>query len=155
MSWNDAIAYAEWLSEKTGKLYRLPSEAEWEYSARSGKQTIYPWGDKLEPNRANCKDCSVEWSLPQTEFTGSYDANNFGLHDMLGNVKEWTLDCWNPSYWNAPTDGSARISARCQQRVVRGGAWQDTAKQLRPSYRSSTRAALASNAIGFRLVREM
>jgi len=102
VSWYDAIAYTKWLSKSTRNTYRLPSEAEWEYAARAGTTTRYPWGDAPEINRANFSGSRSQWSTLQTAPVGSFDPNQFGLYDMIGNVWEWMQDCWNKSYNGAP-----------------------------------------------------
>ena len=119
VSWDDAQTYVKWLSRITGKDYRLLSEAEYEYAARAGTQTAYPWGDDIKLNgkaMANCDGCGNKQTAP----VGSFAANPFGLYDMVGNVWEWTEDCWNGSYQGAPADGSAWTSGDCSRRVVRG-----------------------------------
>ena len=121
VSWRDAVAYVEWLSARTGKRYRLPSEAEWEYAVRAGTETAYSWGNEIGRNRANCDGCGSQWDNEQTAPVGSFSANAWGLHDMHGNVWEWVQDCWNDSYQGAPTDGSAWESGDCSRRVMRGG----------------------------------
>ena len=125
VSWDDAQAYVAWLSGKTGEAYRLLSESEWEYAARAGTTTRYHWGDDVGRNRANCVDdyCGDSWEF--TAPVGSFGANGFGLHDILGNVREWVEDCWNGSYAGAPSDGSAWESGDCDRRVLRGGSWYD------------------------------
>ena len=123
VSWNDAKAYVRWLSEKTGEAYRLLSEAEWEYVARAGTRTKFWWGNDVGRNRANCDGCGSRWDNTQTAPVGAFSANPFGLHDVHGNVYEWTEDCWNGSYHGAPSDGSAWESGNCGRRVVRGGSW--------------------------------
>jgi formylglycine-generating enzyme required for sulfatase activity len=94
VSWKDAVAYAEWLSEQTGKRYRLPSEAEWEYAAGAGTETKYWWGNEVGINRANCDGCGSQWDNKQTAPVGSFDANPLGLYDTAGKVFEWVQDCW-------------------------------------------------------------
>ena len=108
VSWEEAQAYVAWLSKKTGQQYRLLSEAEWEYAARAGTTTRYPWGDDPGVNRANFDGSGSQWSSKQTAPVGSFEPNAFGLHDMIGNVLEWVQDCWNDGYKGAPADGSAR-----------------------------------------------
>ncbi len=101
VSWDDAQAYVKWLSRITGKEYRLLSEAEYEYAARAGSQTAYPWGDDIKLSgkaMANCDGCGSPWDDKQTAPVGSFAANQFGLYDMVGNVWEWTEDCWNDNY---------------------------------------------------------
>ena len=126
VSRDDVQAYAKWLSKITGKPYRLLSEAEYEYAARAGSQTKYPWGDAIKLNgkpMANCIGFGSQWDGEQTAPVGSFPANAFGLHDMIGNVWEWTEDCYNTSYQGAPADGSPWTSGDCDRRVVRGGSW--------------------------------
>ena len=122
VNWDDARAYVNWMSRKTGKNYRLLSEAEWEYAVRGGTQTRYSWGNGVGRNRANCDGCGSRWDDEMTAPVGSFSANEFGLYDMHGNVFEWTQDCWNDSYTGAPKDGRAWETADCRYRVVRGGS---------------------------------
>ena len=144
VSWNDAKAYVAWISRKSGKAYRLLSEAEWEYAARAGSNTARPWGDSASQAcaHANVRDLSFvrivppgqgkQWPMDSvhdcddgvgyTARVGSYRANAFGLYDMIGNVWEWTEDCWNESYAGAPADGSAWLTGECSRRVERGGS---------------------------------
>ena len=130
VSWNDAQEYVEWLSRKTGKSYRLLSESEWEYVARAGTSTEFSTGDCLTTNQANFNGTydfngcgKSNFFLGKTQPVGSYDANPWGLHDVHGNVWEWTQDCWNDTYTNAPADGSAWLTGNCDRRVLRGGSW--------------------------------
>jgi formylglycine-generating enzyme required for sulfatase activity len=141
-SWEDAKAYAAWLGRKTGQPYRLLTEAEWEYAARAGTTTTYPYDDALSPNKANY-DGSVDGAGPSdlnrqsTIPVGSFPANGFGLHDMLGNVSEWVEDCWHDEYTaKHPTDGSAWLEGNCNGRVVRGGSWEDSQAELRSAART-------------------
>ena len=135
-SWKDAKAYVGWLSEKTGKEYRLLSESEWEFAARAGTTTRYSWGNAIiGRNRANCRGCGSRWDFKETAPVGSFAANGFGLHDMHGNVYEWVEDCWNGSYAGAPSDGSAWESGDCSQRVLRGGSWYRLPRYLRAASR--------------------
>ncbi len=131
VSWFDAKSYIEWLSRRTGRDYRLPTEAEWEYAARAGTAGPYHTGGRLAPDRAN-------YGGGGTVPVGSYPANAFGLHDMHGNVWEWVEDCWNPSHAGAPADGSARLSGDCNWRVLRGGSWLNGPKSLRSATRFRT-----------------
>ncbi|MDM8561785.1 SUMF1/EgtB/PvdO family nonheme iron enzyme [Candidatus Marithioploca araucensis] len=124
VSWNDAVAYAKWLSQQTGKQYRLPTEAEWEYAARAGTKTKYWWGNKIGNNRANCDGCGSRWDNKQTAPVGSFSANPFGLYDTVGNVWEWNADPWHSNYKNAPNDGRVwETGADNSYRVLRGGSW--------------------------------
>ena len=122
VTWKDARKYVRWLSGKTGKSYRLLSEAEWEYVARAESTTKYPWGDDIGTNKANCNGCGSRWDDKSTAPVGSFEANTFGLFDTVGNVWEWVEDCWNKSYRGAPSDGSAWSSGACDKRMVRGGS---------------------------------
>jgi formylglycine-generating enzyme required for sulfatase activity len=159
VSLEDVEAYARWLSEETGRRYRLPSETEWEYAARAGTRTRYWWGD--EPRRgdevmANCDGCGSEFDDKRTAPAGSFPANAFGLHDLHGNVWEWTADCWHGSYDGAPADGSAWREAGggdCRGQVVRGGAWAFNAGDMRSAYRYWYGFGAVGNALGFRLAR--
>jgi formylglycine-generating enzyme required for sulfatase activity len=122
VNWDDAQQYVAWLSKRTGKAYRLLSEAEWEYAAQAGTGREA----KVTPRagQANCDGCGSRWDKKrQPAPVGSFPANAFGLHDMLGNVFEWTADCWNASDAGAPADGSARTDGDCSHRVLRGGSW--------------------------------
>lgn len=131
VSWLDAKAYAEWLSRRTGRDYRLLTEAEWEYAARAGTAGPYHTGNRLDPDRAN-------YGGGGTKPAGSYPPNAFGLHDMHGNVWEWVEDCWNPGHAGAPADGGARLSGDCNWRVLRGGSWLNGPESLRSAARFRT-----------------
>jgi formylglycine-generating enzyme required for sulfatase activity len=169
VSWNDARAYAQWLSKKTAKRYRLPSEAEWEYAARAGASAARHWGeDPVQACRyANVADQSrfQTWGFGQkhectdghyfTAPAGGYLPNRFGLHDMLGNVWEWTEDCWNASYAGAPSDGSAWLAGDCAQRVCRGGSWSTVPRFARSATRNKNTADHRDNLTGFRLARTL
>lgn len=132
VNWNHAQAYVNWLSTKTGKDYRLLSEAEWEYAARAGTQTPYHFGGEVSRRLAN-----VGESVGETVAVGSYPANAFGLYDVHGNVWEWVADCWNSSYGGAPGDGSAWTDRECEQRVLRGGSWRTNSAGARSGSRLS------------------
>jgi formylglycine-generating enzyme required for sulfatase activity len=142
VSWQDAQAYANWLSRKTGKPYRLLSESEWEYAARAGTTTPFSHGNSVSPNAANydgSKDGSgpSEVNRQRTTPVGSFPANAFGLHDMHGNASEWVQDCWQDEYAaGTPTDGSAWLEGNCNGRVVRGGSWEDSQVELRSAART-------------------
>jgi formylglycine-generating enzyme required for sulfatase activity len=161
ISWMDSKAYVSWLSQKTGKPYRLLSEAEWEYASRAGTMTKYSVGDSLSPGEANY-DGSSDGSGPsdvnrqRTTAVGSYSANGFGLYDMLGNVSEWVEDCWHDDYGaRAPTDGSAWIDGNCEGRVVRGGSWEDSESELRSSARTGEFQHNSSYVDGLRIARDL
>ena len=150
VTWADADAYAAWLSQETGRAYRLPSEAEWEYAARGGLDDAYGWGDSII-GEANCGDCTRTGGR-RTMPTGSYRANAWGLHDMHGNVWEWVRDCWNNSHDGAQADGSARLAGDCEQRVLRGGSWFEDATFSRAATRLRGRPESRANIVGFRVV---
>ena len=156
VSWDDATEYAAWLSAQTGKRYRLPTEAEWEYAARAGSTTKYSWGNDIGHNRANCDNENCGDSYEYTAPVGSFPANAWGLHDMLGNVFEWVQDCWNGSYAGAPGDGNAWASGDCSQRVGRGGAWESPFPWLlRSAFRFRIDRANRFNFYGFRLAQDL
>jgi formylglycine-generating enzyme required for sulfatase activity len=155
VSWRDAVAYAQWLSQQTGERYRLPSEAEWEYAARAGTRIAYWWGDQPGPNRAVCDGCGSRWDARQTAPVGSFEPNPFGLYDTAGNVWEWVADCDSRSYEGAPADGSPRVSDKCPERVYRGGAWNSGPHKLRSAKRTWDGPNLGYSYIGFRLAREL
>ena len=126
VSWDDAKQYVGWLSQLTGKEYRLLTEAEWEYAARAGANTRYSWGDDPGIGNANCDGCGSQWDLQQTAPVGSFKPNGFGLYDMHGNVWEWVEDSWHENYDGAPADGSAWLrGGDTSYRVVRGGSWRN------------------------------
>ncbi|MCP5112106.1 MAG: formylglycine-generating enzyme family protein, partial [bacterium] len=157
VSWKDAVAYCEWLSNETGKRYRLPSEAEWEYAARAGTDTVYWWGDNVKQGGkvwANCGGCGSQWDNKQTSPVGSFDPNRFGLYDMLGNVYEWCQDSWHGNYEDAPTDGRAWESDQAGAgRVVRGGSGYDDARLCRSAYRAGSLPDGRGEDLGFRCAR--
>jgi formylglycine-generating enzyme required for sulfatase activity len=154
VSWNDAQAYTAWMSGLTGKRYRLPSEAEWEYAARAGTESFFWWGNILDSNLANCFDCGSQWDNRSTAPVGSFAANPFGLRDTAGNVMEWVADCYHDSYEGAPADGSAWTSGSCNARVARGGAFSKPSAAMHASRRSSFAPDTRLGFIGFRVVRE-
>jgi formylglycine-generating enzyme required for sulfatase activity len=158
VSWDDAQAYAKWLSDRTGKLYRLLSEAEYEYTARAPTRTAYPWGDDPKPNGqpvANCDGYGSQWGGKQTAPVGSFPANALGFYDIAGNVWQWTEDCWNESYQGAPVDGSPWMTGDCHHRVVRGGSWVDHPSGLRSAHRLRATTDHRVNTLGFRVARTL
>lgn len=171
VSWNDAKAYVDWLSQRTGKAYRLPSESEFEYALRGGTTTRYWWGDgaptgKVE-NLTGSGDRSPSGRRWSNAFQGyrdgywgpapamSFAPNPFGLYDIDGNVSEWVQDCWHDSYLRAPRDGSAWVNPGCGVRVVRGGSWGSSPDQVRSAYRQGAEASVRSGRVGFRVLREL
>lgn len=169
VSWEDAQGYVKWLREKTGNEYRLLSEAEWEYVARAGSRTAYHWGEHIRQDQANYCSYGSRWDTeehldnPETELdllkstlpVGSFPANEFGLHDVHGNVWEWVEDCWNNSYRDAPSDGSAWYSGDCSLRVLRGGSWGSEPKYLRSANRYKSTTKRRNYNIGFRVARTL
>jgi formylglycine-generating enzyme required for sulfatase activity len=157
VSWHDAMAYAEWLSEQTGRLYRLPSEAEWEYAARAGTHTPFHFGETISASYANFNGRRVYGDGERGErraqpvSVGSFPPNAFGLHDMHGNVEEWVLDCWNPHYLGAPVDGSPWLRGECEYRVLRGGSWWNGPRHLRSASRFRLEADSRYANVGFRV----
>jgi formylglycine-generating enzyme required for sulfatase activity len=156
VSYNDITQqYIPWLNKATGKKFRLPSEAEWEYAARAGNRAQYSWGNKIGIGRANCSDCGTSTGRKKTTTVGSFKPNDLGLYDMHGNVWEWTQDCRNDSYYGAPNSGKVWDTGDCSDRMVRGGSWYDHAKKLRSAIRYSYMVTERYSNIGFRLVQSM
>lgn len=161
LSWNDAQAYTQWLSQTTGKAYRLPSEAEREYAARGATQTAFWWGDSINANQANYAGIATYNGSEKgpyrqaTVAVNSFAPNPFGLFNVLGNAWEWTQDCWNETYQGAPADGSAWTTGDCSQRVMRGGSWFNVPPVLRSAERSRDSANGRDASSGFRLARTL
>jgi formylglycine-generating enzyme required for sulfatase activity len=171
VSWNDAKAYADWLSQRTGKKYRLASEAEFEYALRAGSSTRYWWGDDNPTSRVEnltgSNDRSGSGRRWSNAFNGykdnywgpapvmSFAANPFGLYDMGGNVSEWVGDCWHDNYIRAPRTADAWVNPGCSRRVIRGGSWGSAPDMVRSAYRQGADADLRSARVGFRVVREL
>ncbi|HTV31327.1 MAG TPA: SUMF1/EgtB/PvdO family nonheme iron enzyme [Xanthobacteraceae bacterium] len=155
VSWVEAQQYVAWLSKLTGKPYRLLTEAEWEYAARAGTTTTYPWGDEIGVGNADCAGCGSQWDGPSP--VGSFKPNAFGLYDMVGNVWQWVLDCYHDDYTGAPTDGSAWTSGDCSpvERVVRGGAWNNAPRPLRSAVRFFHTPVSRLGNVGFRIARTL
>jgi formylglycine-generating enzyme required for sulfatase activity len=170
----DATAYVQWLSSQTGRAYRLPSEAEWEYAARAGTTTVHWWGDgqddactsanvrdeafadrfertaRVAQNMFLCRDGYVE-----TAPGASFRPNAFGLYDMLGNAWQWTADCFNASYEGAPADGSAWMTGDCARRILRGGSWAFQPWGVRSAYRLADPVEGRAADGGFRVARDL
>lgn len=171
VSWNDANAYARWLAEETGRNYRLPTEAEFEYALRAGTQTPYWWGtgspDEDVENVTGDGDASptdARWNVAFRRYSdgywgpgpvGSLETNPLGLHDMGGNVMEWVEDCWHDSYVRAPGDGSAWVNPGCERRVIRGGSWSSTPAMSRSAFRIASNASSTDMRVGFRVARDL
>ena len=159
VSWNDATAYAKWLSQQTGKEYRLPSEAEWEYAARAGTTTKYWWGNTASHEYANygtdncCSGLAKgkdRWKY--TAPVGSFEPNPFGIYDTVGNVWEWCADSWHGSYKGAPTDGQVWRGGDENRRVLRGGSWNYTPGYARTANRNWNDSDVRIDNLGFRVV---
>ena len=171
VAFEDAAAYAEWLSARTGQRYRLPSEAEFEYALRGGRTGPWPWGTRLPPRAPGNLTGSGEqsplgrrWGRPIRGWSdghwgpapvGRYPPEPFGTQDLIGNVSEWVEDCWHDSYRRAPGDGRAWVNPGCNERVVRGGSWASTLEQARSAFRLQVPAELSSARIGFRVARDL
>ncbi len=153
VTWEDANAYTDWLSKETGAQYRLPSEREWEYAARAGTIATYHWGDELGANHANCNGCGSQWDGQQVAPIGSFAPNAFGLHDMIGNVLEWTRTCYRPSYEGAPATGQDWEGGNCAQRMVRSSGFNTYPKETRVTKRKFMTPKSFSNNLGFRVAR--
>ncbi|MBI3069421.1 MAG: SUMF1/EgtB/PvdO family nonheme iron enzyme [Betaproteobacteria bacterium] len=151
VNWEDATRYAAWLSRRTGKPYRLLSEAEWEYAARAGATTARPWGTEIGTARGNCSGCGGADGGRRTTPAGSFAANRWGLSDMLGNAWEWVADCRNPTYEGAPADGTAWVTGDCALRMLRGGSWVTAPRGVRSATRAYFPAARRDVNIGFRV----
>ena len=156
VSWKEANAYVAWLSERTGEVYRLPTDAEWEYAARAGTQTRYYWGQDVGEEQANCAGCVTIWGSERTARVGRFKPNAFGLYDMAGNVFEWTQDCWNNTFENLGLDGASYENPTgCGKRVIRGGGWSFPPNEVRSANRWREFPTRRSDDTGFRVVREL
>lgn len=151
VSWFDAVDYAAWLSQETGQSYRLPTEVEWEYAARGGTVTRYPWGDDVGERQANCRACGTEWSGIGSAPVAQFSANAYGLYDMHGNVSEWVADCWQDRHLTE----TAVSEENCAARVTRGGDWYYVPVLSTSAARKSNAPNLWSYTIGFRVLREL
>lgn len=167
----DAIAYADWLSVRTGHHYRLPSNTEWEYAARAGTATAQWWGPAGNPCKfANLADTSFAESFhiadreplfactdgfSATAPVGSFAANRWGLNDMLGNVWEWTLDCLNETQLGALADISPRLSGDCGAHIDRGASWGNSRKYVRAAAQHPDLIGARTAVLGFRLVEDL
>ncbi|MDX1625566.1 MAG: formylglycine-generating enzyme family protein [Wenzhouxiangellaceae bacterium] len=171
VSWNDANAYAMWLARRTGRDYRLPSEAEFEYALRAGTETPYWWGDGSPPDRTeNVTGEDDEftdqrsWTVAFDNYTddfwgpapvGSLSSNPFGFYDLGGNVMEWVQDCWHDGYVRAPDDGSAWVNPGCERRVIRGASWSSTPQMSRSAFRIASSQDSTDARVGFRVARDL
>lgn len=171
VSWNDAKAYTDWLTRETGKAYRLPSEAEFEYVLRAGSDTRFPWGDgnpsRVVGNLTGDGDRSASRRNWVNAFPGyndnywgpapvrSFEPNRFGLYDLAGNVSEWVEDCWHDNYQRAPADGSAWVNPGCTRRVIRGASWASAPDQVRSGFRLTASPSTVNPRLGFRVARDL
>lgn len=178
VNFSDAVAYSQWLARKTVQGYRLPSESEWEFAARAGTTWPRPWGANnsfegvsisLSCDNANVYDITSQTQYPQAwpyarcddgfaavAPVASFPASEYGLHDMVGNVREWTADCFTASYWGRPPDERAWTWAGgCERRVVRGGGWLSRPKDARPARRLGLDAGARAQDLGFRVARTL
>jgi formylglycine-generating enzyme required for sulfatase activity len=151
VSWEDANAFADWLSQQGNATFSLPTEAQWEYFARAGTETPYWTGAQLPPEAANCGNCGSQWGH-QSAPVGSFFPNPWGIYDTAGNVSEWTLDDIHPDYTGAPVDGSAWLSPGAPKKIHRGGNWWYPARDIRSAMRDWDTPDTRSNRVGFRLL---
>ncbi len=164
VSWNDTQEYVQWLFRKTGKRYRLLSESEWEYAARAGTAGPFYFGDTIPTNQANYNEQDSGFPgldregvfRKKTVAVGSFLGNNFGLHNMHGNVAEWVQDCWHESYAGAPSDGSAWTTGEnCDVRILRGGSWYSSSDSSRSGSRARNSSGARYKGYGFRVARAL
>lgn len=158
VTWEDAQSYAKWLGSRTGANYRLLTEAEWEFAARSGTSTEFWWGNSLIPDMAVCIGCVSNWSSESTMPVGQYGANAYGLHDTAGNVAEWVQDCKHTDYAGAPVNGQAWMAGPggdCSQAVLRGGSWLSRPGEVRSADRAYAQRSYSDSSIGFRVARDL
>lgn len=151
VSWNDVQQYIQWLNQKTGRAYRLPSESEWEYAARAGSQNNFSWGDEVGINKANCKVCGSHWDNKQSAPVKSFKANKYGLYDMHGNVMELTQDCYHPHYYDAPNDQTPWMTGKCESHMFRGGYWGSEGYFMWSLFRNGIKPDGAGKGLGFRV----
>ncbi|MDP5055876.1 MAG: SUMF1/EgtB/PvdO family nonheme iron enzyme [Marinomonas hwangdonensis] len=153
VSWYDAKAYTNWVSEQTDQEYRLPTEIEWEYSARADSNTAFWYGNTVKPGYSVCDSCGSQWDGISTAPVGSQASNPLGLFDMHGNVAEWVEDCYHDSYEGAPTSNQVWLANQCDSRVIRGGSWFDIPRVGRSATRYRAEPDLQASNWGFRVVR--
>lgn len=155
VEWDDAYYYTKWLSEQTGKKYRLLSENEWEYAASTGTKSPFWWGYNEEAGKAHCFGCETGLDPRKPSKVGGFEANKFGLHDTAGNVAEWVRDCWHENYKAAPNDGGVWEGGDCTYRVVRGGAYISPQQSIRSSKRDKLKSDSGYDHVGIRIAREL
>ena len=161
IDWDDAKAYVAWLSKKTGKLYRLLSESEWEYVTRAGTKTPFWWGPSVSTDDANYDGKSTYGDGSKGEYrektvpADMFKPNPWGLYQVHGNAMEWVEDCWNETYQYGPSDDWMRVAGKCDVHVRRGGAWNTVAKMLRAAYRDNRKTSNRASNTGFRIARTL
>ncbi|MBI1180615.1 MAG: SUMF1/EgtB/PvdO family nonheme iron enzyme [Alphaproteobacteria bacterium] len=171
VDYEDAKAYVDWLSRRTGKRYRLPTETEWEYAARAGSNDTHPWGDKpalactygnmagrsyaakFDPQDGLVFPCDSGFAF--TAPVGRFQPNEFGLYDMYGNARELVADCWNPTYWGQGLGAEARMTGSCGLQVLRGGGWDDAPANVRPARRFHDERTERRADQGFRVAKDL
>ncbi len=154
LSWDDTQQYLAWLSHRSGRKYRLPTESEWEYAARGGTTTRYWWGNEVGVALANCLQCGGRQDVHVPLPVDAFKPNAFGLYDMLGGVAQWVGDCWFPNYQGAPADGAARVARGCMQRVLRGGSFRAGRDEIEVTSRGNYDVPVRYIANGFRVARD-
>lgn len=163
VSYNDAKTFIAWLNAETGRSFRLPTETEWEYAARAGTDTVYPWGMAMSREFGNYgpNDCCIKgdgvFGRDQWQYTApvaSFEPNQWGLYDTAGNVWEWMEDCYNETYANAPADGSAWNTGDCTRAPMRGGSWTHYSRNVRAANRNDNLRENAVNGYGMRLAED-
>lgn len=152
---SDIVEYLNWLKFESGYHYRLPSEAEWEYAAKSGTNSEYSWGDQMIPGYANCRGCGTKWGGKKTAPVGQFKPNAWGLFDFHGNVLEHVTDCWTANHKTLPLDGSPVMIENCVSKVVKGGSWYYLPKVSRSASRVRNDIRVFSYFIGFRVFRDI
>ncbi|MCH8261977.1 MAG: SUMF1/EgtB/PvdO family nonheme iron enzyme, partial [Proteobacteria bacterium] len=155
VKWDDAYYYVKWLSEQTGKKYRLLSESEWEYAASTGTKSSFWWGYNEEIGKAHCFGCETGLDPRKPSKVGGFEANKFGLHDTAGNVAEWVRDCWHENYKGAPNDGGVWEGGDCTYRTVRGGAYISPQQSIRSAKRDKLKSDAGYDHVGIRIAREL
>jgi formylglycine-generating enzyme required for sulfatase activity/serine/threonine protein phosphatase PrpC len=155
VTWDDAYYYVKWLSEQTGHKYKLPSEAQWEYAAGTGKRSPFWWGFKEEPKRAHCFGCGSGLDPRKPTKVATFGANEFGVFDTAGNIAEWVHDCWHDNYKGAPADDEVWEGGDCAFRVARGGSYSSPPQSVRHTKRDKFKSDSAYDHVGIRVVRKL
>jgi formylglycine-generating enzyme required for sulfatase activity len=153
INWHDAVGYCNWLTEKTARIYHLPNEAQWEFACRAGTRSPFSFGDGITPASANFlhDEYGLRVGAGRRTAVENYSSNQFGFHDLHGNVCEWAVDHWHPDYSGAPADGRAWIEDKENRRVIRGGAWDYLPSLLRSSWRDWRDSDFRADNLGFRV----